>query len=208
MKMRSFLSLLLLLSAGCELSGQVSLVVPIDQPPILEVLEPDDLTVTPGESVILGSPNMVSGGIGSYHYLWQPAEFLDNTFALHPEAIVYETTTFTLLVTDGNGCSVSAHQVVYVEPNGRETRSGKGDGFTIYPIPARDLIRIAFPPGISPVEARYTVVDAAGTIVLEVTRKPVYPGEDILRVDHLRGGLYTLIITAGEKTVSRQIVLY
>ena len=175
---------------------------------MLEVIEPDDLSVPPGESVILGSPNMVSGGIGTYHYLWQPAEFLDNTFALHPEAIVYETTTFTLLVTDGNGCSVSTHQVVYVEPNGRETRSGKGDGFTIYPIPAHDLIRIAFPPGSSPEEARYTVVDEAGTIVLEVMRKPVYAGEDILRVDHLRRGLYTLIITTGEKSFSRRIFLY
>lgn len=57
---------------------------------------------------------VASGGAGSYSYSWSPAGPLDDPTSATPTGTVDELTTFTVTVTDNDGCSTE--DSVTVEP--------------------------------------------------------------------------------------------
>ncbi|MFH1005123.1 MAG: SBBP repeat-containing protein, partial [Bacteroidota bacterium] len=65
----------------------------------------DALTICNGSSTTLSVTT--TGGTLPYTYQWSPAAGLDNTTALNPIATPTTTTTYTVLVTDANGCNAS-----------------------------------------------------------------------------------------------------
>lgn len=67
-----------------------------------------------GQPIALGgSPTVVSGGVAPFTYTWDNLDLLDDVTetTANPIASVTETTVFTLIVTDANGCR-SIDQVV------------------------------------------------------------------------------------------------
>jgi gliding motility-associated-like protein len=70
-----------------------------------------DIIKCEGETVMFNLPNNgVStnpnqNGTGPYTYSWEPVEGLSDPTVLNPECSVTATTTYTLTVTDANGCS-------------------------------------------------------------------------------------------------------
>lgn len=58
-----------------------------------------------GESIPLSTS--VSGGDGTYSYAWSPSTGLSATDIANPVASPTESTNYTVLVTDGNGCTDS-----------------------------------------------------------------------------------------------------
>ena len=65
----------------------------------------DDKTITVGTSTIIEDAS-ASGGTGVFDYLWTPVNSLMDPTSLHPQTVVLdESTEFTLLVNDANGCS-------------------------------------------------------------------------------------------------------
>lgn len=55
-------------------------------------------------NVSLGSSTILTGS-GGTSFLWSPATGLDNSFNANPTCTPLSTTTYTLLVTDDNGCT-------------------------------------------------------------------------------------------------------
>ena len=78
----------------------------------------DDMTITVGTSTIIDGSS-VSGGSGEYSYLWTPVNSFINPALLHPETIVLdESSEFSLLVNDANGCSsITDNMYVFVGGN-------------------------------------------------------------------------------------------
>jgi len=70
----------------------------------------DDQTVSQGYSVTLSAT-------GGEDYIWVPSDDLDNQGVDSPVATPFETTIFTVSVTDDNGCQGSASTIVTVEEN-------------------------------------------------------------------------------------------
>ncbi|MBK7692420.1 MAG: gliding motility-associated C-terminal domain-containing protein [Bacteroidetes bacterium] len=62
------------------------------------------------KGVVIGSP-----AVAGYTYLWSPAAGLDNPTLAQPTATPYSTTTYTLTVTGGNGCTSNAEVTVKVD---------------------------------------------------------------------------------------------
>ncbi|MHC1707867.1 MAG: Calx-beta domain-containing protein [Bacteroidales bacterium] len=60
------------------------------------------VTVNAGSSAVLNGS--LSGGLGPYSILWSPGSALDDSTILNPLVTPLATTTYTLLVTDANGC--------------------------------------------------------------------------------------------------------
>ncbi|MCK6691770.1 MAG: gliding motility-associated C-terminal domain-containing protein, partial [Thermoanaerobaculia bacterium] len=50
-------------------------------------------------------------------FTWSPAELLTNPFVLEPYTNTYESTTYTLIVQDENGCSATGTIRVNIDPN-------------------------------------------------------------------------------------------
>jgi hypothetical protein len=66
-------------------------------------------TLCSGDCVTLQA--QVSGGSGSFNYLWQPSTGLNNAQIANPIACPMASTTYRLLVTDANGCTVLSDSV-------------------------------------------------------------------------------------------------
>jgi gliding motility-associated-like protein len=116
-------------------------------------LTPD--TVIKGGTRIQLDP-LINGAVVSYQ--WTPKELLDNPFIADPIASPAATTAYTLTVTDANGCSASAKEIVAVfydmaMPN---AFTPNGDG-------RNDLFRV--PPGIPVTITRFAVYDRWGALV-------------------------------------------
>jgi len=99
-------------SEGCVQTGQVTITV---RPAL-------DVVVNPSNPVICNPLNygevrlhaVVSGGTGPFVYSWSPALGLSNPAIPYPIAHPSVTTTYTVIVTDANGCSDFASTTITV----------------------------------------------------------------------------------------------
>jgi gliding motility-associated-like protein len=90
-------------SEGCVQTGQVTITV---RPAI-------DVAINPSNPVICNPLNngevqlqaVVTGGTGPFVYSWSPATGLNNPAVANPIARPSVTTTYTVTVTDANGCT-------------------------------------------------------------------------------------------------------
>jgi hypothetical protein len=74
-------------------------------------------TVCAGTTVNIGGSPSASGGSGVYTYLWSPSASVANTTAANTTATPLTTETYTLLVTDDQGCSATASVLINVNAN-------------------------------------------------------------------------------------------
>ena len=73
------------------------------------------ITITPNSAVCIGGSLQLSAG-GGNNYIWSPASTLDNPNSSTPIASPTVNTTYSVIVTDGNGCVDSATVAVTVNP--------------------------------------------------------------------------------------------
>jgi len=206
--LRSFTSLILIAVMLHPAMSQARLSVHLTQPPMLEISSLPVITAFAGKTVTIGNNKMVSGGNGSYTFTWYPGEFLNNTLIPVPEATVFRTTTFTLVVTDGNGCTASAQQLVLVDEGTAMETIPPGNLIRIYPNPASGEVLIDYTEGLPVQNASYTLVDAKGSVVLEEREKPLISPHDTLKLAHLRPGMYTLIIRTKDYVIYKELIIY
>ncbi|MCY7410167.1 MAG: DUF3494 domain-containing protein, partial [Chitinophagales bacterium] len=63
-----------------------------------------DRFISIGSSTQLGSSNTATGGLPPYNYSWNPATALDDSVIEKPISTPVNSSTYTLTVTDANGC--------------------------------------------------------------------------------------------------------
>ena len=93
-------------SNGCSAESQVSVTV---KNPTLIATAGNGATFCQGSvtPVTLGGSPTAAGGNGVYTYAWSPGTGLNNTTIANPTATPTATTTYYVVVTDGNGCVAS-----------------------------------------------------------------------------------------------------
>lgn len=90
----------------------------ITEPPKLNTSLPTPRTACIGQNVTLSTT--ASGGTPSYNYMWSPGGSISDTATVIPST----TTTYTVVVTDANGCSTSQTVTVTVNPPLNVTGTG------------------------------------------------------------------------------------
>jgi len=78
-----------------------------------------DTTICPGNGFQL---NLTAQS--GYTYVWSPATGLSNAFTLNPYVNPTSTTTYTLSITDGAGCTSSDTMYVGIDPNLNQANAG------------------------------------------------------------------------------------
>ncbi|MBU0567281.1 choice-of-anchor D domain-containing protein [bacterium] len=100
---------------GCQNSDQVTVTVnPCDTSCTVTANAGADDTICPGTCTSLNG--QVSGGTPPYTYSWSPTTGLSNLNIANPNACPTTTATYTLTVTDSNGCTDDDQVVVTVNP--------------------------------------------------------------------------------------------
>jgi gliding motility-associated-like protein len=94
---------------GCQAVASAT----VNEPPQVTVSLGVDRTIEQGHSVTL-TANVTPPG--TYSYTWNPTSDLDDPTSGSPVATPQATTTYTLIVTDANGCSATDDITIEVIP--------------------------------------------------------------------------------------------
>jgi hypothetical protein len=98
-------------------------------------------TIIEGNNTVLGSVPTALGN-GPFTYAWTPATGLDNANSSNPQASPIVTTTYTVNVTDDNGCSSKDSVLVVVWP--LDIKDARGNtSMQIYPNPTSGLVNLS-----------------------------------------------------------------
>ncbi len=202
------LSLFFLLSLLSK--AQTEIILSVKQLPELGFsLSRNDTTIAKSSSVVLGTDLVLYGGSGEYSFQWSPEETLSNPAILNPVATPLDTTTYVLTVTDQMGCSFSLSYTVNVR--------GPVVGINSHPH-AGMLEALLFP---NPNEGRFKVritgypSERVDLKIFEATGSAVYQKSvmnfvgshsEELHVNLVRG-VYTIRISSGHETISRQMII-
>ncbi|MEA3447213.1 MAG: FISUMP domain-containing protein [Bacteroidota bacterium] len=106
-------------SYGC--TGATSTSITINDNPTADAGTEETICI--GESIGIGGSPTASGGSGSgYTYAWSPASGLSSTSDANPNATPDATTTYSVTVIDGNGCTaIDTVQITVNDPNAQIT---------------------------------------------------------------------------------------
>lgn len=144
----------------------------------------------PPTPVITASGLQLTSTVGP-NYQW----FLDDQAIGGANAQVYiagASGSYTVQITDANGCSsMSAPEDILISG----INDLAGQGFALWPSPARDMITVRVPAG-SAAEVRVMITDASGRRVLE--QRTPYTSNLDLSLAGLANGTYTVLVVHGD----------
>ena len=90
-------------SSGCTASDAITITV--NDLPSADAGA--DITIVGGASTTIGGNPTAGGGTPGYTYSWSPSSTLSSNVIANPVATPNNTTTYTVTVTDNEGCSAN-----------------------------------------------------------------------------------------------------
>lgn len=88
--------------------------ITVDPVPVADAGAPK--TICGGDNVNIGGSPSGSGGTGTLTYLWTPSTGLSSSTVANPQCSATQTTDYTLIVSDQNGCADTTTVLVTVNP--------------------------------------------------------------------------------------------
>lgn len=188
--------------------SQTTVNISAEQPPQLIVDAGDDATINVGEGVTLGGTPAATGGSGNYIFNWNHPSYLDNSIIANPLATPPGNLTFTLTVTDENGCSESDAASITVLGGTGINDSKTNIDLVIFPNPGSGKFTIVFSNSINEKHLVITVTNLSGQKVYEeiCDAKPDFQKE--IDISFLSGGFYILTIEGQSIYLDRQLILH
>ena len=96
---------------GCEFTETLTIPEPAE---ITVKFDPDEIEIELGDSTKL-IPIITGAGVDNF--IWTPAELVTDPDTLSPYTKTFESTMYTLTVSDANGCSGTGKITIIVDPN-------------------------------------------------------------------------------------------
>ena len=110
-------------SVGCSASATVS--VKVNPNPIANAGLNENVTDCPNSCTLIGGTPTAGGSASPYLYAWAPQTGLNNTGLANPMVCgLSADQTYTLTVTDANGCTATSAMVVNVSPSSLKADAG------------------------------------------------------------------------------------
>ncbi len=97
---------------GCSFS----LAANVTEPGALIASAGTDVSLCNGDSTVLGGLPAASGGVSPYSYLWMPSTYLNANNIEAPVSIPQSDISYSLQVTDSNGCVANSTINIVVNP--------------------------------------------------------------------------------------------
>jgi hypothetical protein len=187
--------------------AQTNINLSVSQPPQLVVDAGEDATINVGENVTLGGTPTAAGGSDNYIYSWNGRPYINDPSIANPIATPPGNLTFTVTVTDDNGCSESDAVTILV-PGG----TGINDNLTntslrIFPNPGNGSFTIAFSNGVNEKDLRITVTNLSGQKIYEEICNISSGIEKEIDISYMPKGFYILSIDGKTTNHERQLII-
>ncbi len=201
MKLNFYLILLLILITESAYSQQT---IVLSTPKALVVNAGADTTILLHDQIYLGGSPTSEHGKPPYSYNWTPVVGLNDPYSPNPMAAPEDTTTYTLEVTDSNGCSSISAVTINVLVLGINEKSNQND-ITLYPNPSSDKLFIHFRSKIGKVEISLATMN--GTITQQKTLFIENESTHELDINSEAIGAHCLTIESKDFKISRSIII-
>lgn len=187
--------------------AQTNVNLSVKQPPQLVVDAGDDATINVGEEITLGGIPTAAGGSGNYVYSWDRWSYVNDPSIPNPVTTPPGNLTFTVTVTDKNGCS-GADAVSITVIGG----TGINDDLAniilnIFPNPGSGSFIIAFSNTFEEKDLRIIVTNLSGQKVHEEICDIIPGMEKEIDISYLPEGFYILSIDGESIHHERQLIL-
>ena len=135
-----------------------------------------------------------SGGTPSYTYLWMPGSLTgDSVIGLSPN-------TFTVTVTDANGCIFTGTDTVFAGPTGVKELFNAGNS-KLYPNPTTGILNIEMP---EVKDATIFVYNLLGKVVVEMDKLSEFASINLAK---LTEGTYFIKIQTTDRVINKKLSL-
>lgn len=164
------------------------------------------VSIPTGTSTTLGAAQTATGGTAPYSYAWTPASNLDDAADPRPVASnVTANTTYSVVVTDDNGCTATSSVLVEVTPLGlSEATEGLGmkvlylnDGDVAFAVEAANAANLTL-----------NIYNVNGQVVFtQILEAKASQRVSIPAINKLASGMYVARFDANGKAVAKSFVI-
>lgn len=167
-----------------------------------------DTVCCTGHPVILGGTPTASGGSNSFVYLWSPPDGLDDPTSSNPVATLAESKTYTLSVTDTNGCQAVSYITVFIDLCLGVDVNNLNPVLTIFPNPSNGVFTIRGISSFSGTLQRIEIINQLGQIVFD---RSFGPGNSLsdpeLNTKVKEPGVYILKVSLSDRIISQRLIV-
>lgn len=185
--------------------SQTYVVIPIEQPSELIADAGADVEILPAGNVIIGGDPTASGGTADYLYSWSPNESLDDNTLANPVASPTETTIYSVLITDVNGCTGSDELTVTLTVSVNDLISGVS--YSIYPNPSMDYISLELTSENLSENLKIKIVNNTGQTIMSENVKFENKLIKQFEISNYSKGLYFIIIQGEKTNISKSFII-
>ena len=196
------LSVLVTTAEGCRVTRNISLNV-------LPAPQPDAFAVTPNICAGQSTQMIASNGTGAASFQWFPNDGLSNANINAPIASPSQTTVYTVIATDANGCTASTDLTVTVDVcSGIEDEIKQREllGVKVFPNPSEGDFTVFFETQRKS-DVTLSVFNTAGMRVYNNLLPDVWGSrQSRLNLSHLPSGLYLLQLQTEQYGITQKVM--
>lgn len=198
----------LILTVSHTVFSQTLVTLPFNQPPELVADAGVHTTINAGEDIVIGGLPTALGGVSPYAYNWDYASFLNSQIVPNPVATPPGSLTFSVLVTDDNGCTDT--DVVDITVIGGTGFSDEETGirFNLFPNPTSGSFTIDIDNITVDKELKVTIISLAGQKVYEAVSEVRVRFEEEINISSWPKGYYIIRIDGESTHITKQIILH
>ena len=168
---------------------------------------PVDILNIFSDTLTLGGSPTASGGDGNYTYAWSPNYEINDVTAANPKVIPEVDTTYTLILTDGNGCTSTSTVMISTALDITNANQLAID-LNIHPNPSNGMVEFQMDGKPRSEEIEMVITDIVGR---ELARRtlPRFTGhmEMSLDLSGYSAGTYMLGLISGDQRVFKQLII-
>lgn len=204
---KSIIAVIIILVSQTAFS-QTTVDLSVDQPPELVADAGDDATINVDDNAVLGGSPAASGGTGPYSYYWNWASYMNDRTLPNPVATPPGTMTFTVMVTDANGCSDSDAVTITVSGGTGISDMEEGIRLSIYPNPTSGSFTVDIDNITGDRELKISILSLSGQKIYEKIFKVKTSLEEEINISEWQRGYYIIKIDGESTHITKQLILH